>query len=156
MSSGFPFGLGGQFLAGPSGVGFDVPTGDVDYRVVVEPADVAARPIGPPPPIGAEFERPPFSPVAQIHGLLGRRKDQRAGLEHVRQSAWIILRVRCDLGNGDVAGRIDEFAELAIGDRCAVHPELVHGDAVDRRFLRIMPVRTHAIGAARHVVAFRH
>ena len=43
-------------------------------RVVVEPADVAARTVGT-TPISAEFERPPFSPVAQIHGLLGRGKD---------------------------------------------------------------------------------
>src|SRR6266478_7034080 len=65
----FPFGLGRQFLAGPFGIGFDVPIGDVDNRMVVEPADIAARTVGT-PPVGAEFECPPFAPVAQIYGLL--------------------------------------------------------------------------------------
>src|SRR5882762_3964623 len=119
-------------------------------RVVVEPADVAARTVGT-TPVSAEFERPPLSPVAQVHSLFGRCEDQRACLEHMWQSTWIVFRVRCNFGEGDVAGRVNELAELAIGDRCAVHPEFGHANTMDRRFLRIMPVRTHAIGAARHI-----
>jgi hypothetical protein len=69
----------------------------------------------------------------------------------VRQSTRIVPCFGCNFGKGDVAGRVDEFAELAIGDRRAVHPEFGHANTMDRRFLRIMPIRTHAIGAARHV-----
>ena len=80
--------------------------------------------------------------------MLGRREHQRAGLEHVRQRARIVLRVRRDLGEGDVAGRVDEFAELPVGDRRAVDPEAVDRDPVDRRFFGVVPVRAHAERAA--------
>src|SRR6266850_237446 len=146
----FPFGLVRQFLPGPFGIGFGVPVGDVDDWVLVEPADVAARSARP-APVGAEFECPPLTPVAQVHGLLGRCEDKRAGPEHVRQSAWIVLRVGCNFGKSDVTSRVDEFGELAIGDRRAIHPELAHGNAVDGRFLWIVPIRAHSKRAARHV-----
>src|SRR5258707_2427685 len=55
----FPFGLGGQFLAGPSGVGFAVPIGDVDDGMVIVPADVAARTVRP-PAICYNLELPPL------------------------------------------------------------------------------------------------
>src|SRR5712671_4657103 len=76
----FPFGLVRQFLPGPFGIGFGVPVGDVDDWVLVEPADVAARSAGT-APVGAEFERPPLPPVAQVYSPLRRREDQRAGPE---------------------------------------------------------------------------
>jgi len=66
----------------------------------------------------------------------------------MRQRARIILRVRGNLGKGDVACCLDEFLELPIRNRCAVHPELVYRDAVDRRLFRIVFVGAHAKGAA--------
>jgi hypothetical protein len=43
-----------------------------------------------------------------------------------------------------VTGRVDEFLELAIGNRRAVDPEVAYRDAMHRRFFRIMPVGPHA------------
>jgi len=62
--------------------------------------------------------------------------------------ARIVLRVRRQLGKGDVAGCLEEFLELPVRNRRAVHPERVHRDAVDRRLFRIVLVRAHAKGAA--------
>ena len=77
-----------------------------------------------------------------------RREHQRAGIEHVRQRAGIILRVGRDLGEGHVAGRLDELLELPVGHRRAVDPEAVDRHAMDRRFFRIVLVRSHAERAA--------
>ena len=63
-----PFGLGRQLLAGPCGVGLGIAVGDLHHRMIVEPADVAALAVGP-PPVGAEGEAPPLAPVAQVDGL---------------------------------------------------------------------------------------
>ena len=62
--------------------------------------------------------------------------------------AGIVLRIGRDLGEGDVPGRADELLELPVRHRSAVDPEAVDRDAMDRRFLRIMPVRAHAERAA--------
>jgi hypothetical protein len=144
-----PFGFGGQFLAGPFGIGHGILVGDVDDGMIVEPADRASRSVWA-PPIGAELERPPLAPVAQIDRRLGRREDQRARLEHVRQRAGIVPGVGRNFGKGDVARRVDEFAELAIGDRRTVHPEAAHAHPVDRGLFRIVPVGTHAECTARN------
>src|SRR5262249_5575066 len=138
-----PRGLRRQFLAGPLRVGLRITIGYVNDRMIVESADRAARATGP-APAGAELEIPPLAPVTQVHGVLRRREDQRAGLEHVRQRAGIIVGVGLDLGEGDVAGRVDEVAELAVRHRRAVNPETVDGGAMDRRLFRIMLVRPHA------------
>ena len=66
----------------------------------------------------------------------------------MRQRARIIVRVRRNLGKGDVVGCLDEFLELPVCHRRSVHPERVNRDAVDRRLLRIVPVRAHAERAA--------
>src|SRR5260370_8252013 len=134
-----PFGLGRQFLAGPFGIGFDVPVGDVNDGMLVESADVATRAVRT-TPISAEIERPPFAPVPQVHGLLGRRENQRTGLEHMRQSIRIVFRIGRNFGKDAVARRVPEFAQLPFYYRRPSHPESVHSDAMDRRFLRIMPV----------------
>lgn len=83
--------------------------------------------------------------------MLGRRKDQRTSLEHMRERVRIIFRLRRQFGESDVAGCVHEFTELAVGDRRPVDPEPLDGDAMAGRFLRIMSVGTHAIGTARHV-----
>jgi len=73
----------------------------------------------------------------------------------MRQRARVVLRVRGNLGKGDVAGCLDEFLELPVRNRRTVDPERVHGDAMDRCLFRIVLVRTHAECAAaneHHVV----
>src|SRR5258706_2965227 len=75
----FPLRLGRKPLAGPFRIGLRVAVRDVYDRMIVKPADRAARSIGP-APVGAELETPPLTPVAQIDRLLGRSEDQRSGL----------------------------------------------------------------------------
>ena len=144
-----PLGLGRQFLARPARISLRIAVGHVHDRMIVEPADRAARPIGP-PPIGAELEPPPLRPIFQIDWPIGRREDERSRLQHVRQRARIVLRIRRDLGERDMVRGVDELAELAVRDRCAIDPEGADADAVYRRLFRIMPVRTHAEFPARH------
>src|SRR5215472_15095447 len=116
--------------------------------MIIEPAERAARAIGS-PPVGAEFEAPPLAPVAHIlDRMLWRAEHQRAGPEHVRKGARIVLRIWCDLGEGDVTGGSDKFSELAICHRRAVDPECVDRHMMGWRLLRVVFVRTHAEGAA--------
>jgi len=100
------------------------------------------------PPVGALQELPPLAPVAQINGMTGRAEHQRSGVEHVRQGAGIVLRIGRDFGNSPVSGGADEFFELPVGNWRAVDPEAIDGDAVDRRFFRIVLVGAHAEYAA--------
>ena len=66
----------------------------------------------------------------------------------MRQRAGIIFRIGRDLGHGFVAGRLDEGLELPVRHRRSVDPEAVDRHAMDRRFLRIVTVGSHAKGAA--------
>jgi hypothetical protein len=66
----------------------------------------------------------------------------------MRQRTRIVFPVGGDLGEGDIAGRLDEVAELAIGDGRPVEPERINPDAMAGRLLRIVPIRSHAEGAA--------
>src|SRR5258708_18879437 len=60
----------------------------------------------------------------------------------------IILRIGCDFSEADVTGRLDEFAKLTVRHRRAIHPEGVDRDAINRCFLGVMTVRSHAESAA--------
>ena len=80
--------------------------------------------------------------------MVGRREHQRARVDHVREHSGIILRIRRDLGDGDVPGSLHELPELPVCHRMAVHPEAVHGDAMRRGFFRIMLVRAHTESTA--------
>ena len=60
------------------------------------------------------------------------------------RASRIILRIRRDLGDGDVSRRAYEFSELPVGHRYAIHPEAVHGNPMCRSFFGIMLVRSHA------------
>lgn len=82
--------------------------------------------------------------MREIDRMIGRIEYQRTRLQHVRQRAGIILRLRRDFGEGDIIGRLDEFAKPPVRDRRTIHPEPVDRDAMNRRFLRIMLVRSHA------------
>ena len=83
-------------------------------------------------------------------GALGGVKTSDAGFEHIRQRAGIIVRIGRNLGKGNVAGIVDEFPKLPIGDWSAVDPESVERNAMCRCFFRIMLVRSHAECAARN------
>jgi hypothetical protein len=56
----------------------------------------------------------------------------------------MILRVGRNLREGDVAGRVDEFSEVTIGDGRAVERESVDRHAMNRRFFGIVAIRAHA------------
>ena len=99
-------------------------------------------------PVRALHELPPFAPIAKVDGVLWRCEHQRAGIEHVRQRAGIVFRIGWDLRGGDVTGGADERLELPVCDRRAVNPKAIDGDAVNRRFLRIVLVGAHAERAA--------
>src|SRR5947208_351210 len=115
--------------------------------MVLEPAQVTVRPVRT-TPIGSELERPPFAPMVHVHRLLRGCEDERAGFEHARQCARIVLRMGCQFSEGDVASRVDKIAKLAIGDRRSVYPKSVHSDPVDRRLLRIVSLGTHPKSSA--------
>src|SRR4051794_30883020 len=74
-------------------------------RVMVMHIDVALRSIRM-PPVGALHELPPLAPVAQIRYAWRRREHQRAGVEHMRQSTGVILRIGRKFGEGDVPCRL--------------------------------------------------
>ena len=138
-----PFRFGRQVLAGPFRVGQGIPERDVNDGMIMQPADRTARSVGP-SPVGTELECPPLVPAVRIDCMLRWIENQRARLEHVRQSARIIIRIWHDLGEGDIAGRIDEFAELAVCNWNAIDPERVDRHAMNWRLVRIVPVRSHA------------
>jgi hypothetical protein len=72
--------------------------------------------------------------IAQIDGMLGRREHEGARFEHIWERTGIIFWIGRYLSKGDVAGRVDEFAEVAIGDRGTVQPEAIYRNAMNRRF----------------------
>ena len=89
----------------------------------------------------------------------GRREDQRAGDElapcggvGVPGGNCLRISVAVDrlLGGGDVAGRLDERAELGVGDFGLVHPEPVDPDAVGGLLVR--PAE-FGVGAHRELAA---
>ena len=61
------------------------------------------------------------------------------------QGAGVVLRVGCDLGEGDMAGFCNELAKGTIGDRRPVNPEPVDNHPMDRCFFGIVAVGTHAV-----------
>jgi hypothetical protein len=78
----------------------------------------------------------------------GGENTSETGIEHVQQRAGIVVGVWRDFRERDMAGCPHEILELAVRHRRAVDQESFHRDAMDRRFLRIMPVRSHAECAA--------
>src|SRR6266850_6117221 len=68
----------------------------------------------------------------------------------MRQRAGVILRIGGNLCKGDVAGRLHELLELAVGDRRSLDEEWIDRDPMDGRLFRIMLVRSHREGTARN------
>jgi len=100
--------------------------------MIVETADRTAPAVWA-TPVGAEFEGPPIREIAQIDRSIRRIEDERTCLQHVRQRAGIIRRVRRYFGEGDIAGRPDEVAKPPVRHRRAIHPESIDRDAMDWR-----------------------
>ena len=76
--------------------------------------------------------------------MIGRTENERTRLQHMRQRAGIIFWIGLNFRDGDVAGRLDEFAKGAVGNWRTVHPDAIDGDGMDWRLLGIMSVRAHA------------
>ncbi len=93
-------------------------------------------------PVGAGHPVPPVVVVADIDPAWRLLEDDRAGHQHLRLGARVILGPRHTLGDGDIAGGLDEAAEGGVGDRVAVDPEAADHDFVDWRFLRIVSSRS--------------
>ena len=152
-----PFGLGGQPLARPAAVGERVFVGDVHDGVVVLALDRARGALRM-TPVRAGRPGPPVEVV--VGGLVGRgrREDERAGLQHLvgrlgRAFGDLLLEllpVDRALGDGLVARRLGEGAELRVGDLGGVDPEAADLHAVLRRFVgaREGVGRAHDEGAA--------
>src|SRR4051794_21363027 len=99
-------------------------------------------------PACAEFEPPPLRPVREVNRVPGRREDERARLQHVRQCAGIIFRVGCNVGDRCIAGCPDELVKLAVCYERAINPEWADRDVVNRRLFRVVSVGSHTEGAA--------
>src|SRR6516225_2948342 len=69
----------------------------------------------------------------------------------MRQSAGIILGIRVNLRESNVASLFDEALELGIRHRRIIHPEPMDLDAVSGLLLCIMMIRTHGELTARDV-----
>jgi hypothetical protein len=82
------------------------------------------------PPIRPFQITPPLAEISQIDRMIWRRKDQRAGIEHMRQRAGILFWIGRNLGKGDMPGGADEFLELPVGHRRAVDPEAIDPSAI--------------------------
>src|SRR5215469_10930497 len=143
-----PLRLARQFLAGPGGVGLGVAVCNVHHRMVLEACERAAGTVGTPPE-SAESEPPPLTPVVEIDRPPRRGEHQRTSFQHVRQCAGVVLRVWGYLGESDVAGRLDEATKLAVGHRCAVHPEAIHAHAMPGPLLGVVSIRAHQESSAR-------
>ena len=143
----FPLGLRRQALARPARIGQRIGIGHMHHGMVVEPPDGRIRPKGM-APVRAEPEAPPLAPVFQRYRTGRRAEDEGSRPQHMGQGARIIPGVRLALGHGDMARGLHEGGELTIGHGGGVHPEAIHDNPVRGRLFDIVPVRSHAEGAA--------
>src|SRR6478672_11365367 len=89
----FPFGLGRQIFARPSGIGKRIRIRHMHDRMGVEAVNVTFPPVGM-APIRTPHKGPPLGPVPQIDGMLWWYENQRARKEQMRQSVWIVFGCR--------------------------------------------------------------
>src|SRR5262245_58467798 len=95
-------------------------------------------------PAGTFQESPPLTKVAQINGLARRCEHQRTSKQHMRKRARIIFWIGRNLRKCHMMSRVNEFLELPICHGMGIDPEVTDGDAMNRRFFRIMLVGSHA------------
>jgi hypothetical protein len=68
-------------------------------------------------------------------------------MQHLRQSAGIIVRIGWDLGEGNIACGLDKLPEIGICHGTLVHPEPVHSHTMLRSLFGVVLVRSHLKGA---------
>src|SRR5262245_39888127 len=108
-------------------------------------------------PTRARRVRPPVEVIAEVDGMRRLVENNRTGHEHLRLSARVVPRIQRTFGDRQVACRLDEAAELFVGDRGLVHQEAFDGHVMSRRFFGIMIIRPHeksSAGYPRHVFIF--
>ena len=134
--------------------------GDVDDGVVILALDGTVGAFGV-SPVGAGRPSLPLAHIVQIDGVVrcnehDRSRDQNLfvwGHTSRQRVAHDFLHGRGFLRHGDVAGGLDEAAELRVGDVGFVDPESVHADAVSRvrqGFEAVAPHREFAAGNPHH------
>jgi hypothetical protein len=84
----------------------------------------------------------------RIDRAVGHMKNEGPGSREFRLRARVQSEIERPFGNRNVARDGDEGSELGIGHRIDIHPEAVDAHGVRRTFLRIVPIRPHANGAA--------
>lgn len=139
-SSAFPFRFGGQAFVGPFAVGFGVFFGDADDGVVHFVLDRAIG-AGGMLPGGAGDKLPPlpFGAGLPFFNFASRCfEDEGSGFQLVLGSVGEILFGEASFGLGLVAGGLDEFSELGIGDFGGVDEEGGDRDFVYGLFLRVL------------------
>jgi hypothetical protein len=107
--------------------------------VVALAFDRAVRPFGV-LPVGAGSPFPPLREVPEVHRSWRGREHQRAGNQFFWWWTWRarralshdLVNIHRLFGGGDVARRLDEGAELGVGDVGLVHPEAIDAHAVSR------------------------
>jgi hypothetical protein len=109
----------------------------MDDGMIVQTVDVALRPVGM-PPIRALQISPPLAEVSQVYRMIRRRENERASIKHMRQRAGIAFWIGRNFRECLMGGGADEFLELPVCHRRAVDPEAIDGDAMNRRFFRIV------------------
>jgi hypothetical protein len=110
---------------------------------VIEPVFNAAVRTKRVAPARARHPGPPLTPVAQIHGALGRPEHQCARHEILRRRARVERGIEWLLGDREIPGVRDEFGELGVGHRVTLHGERLDGRGVRGRLFRIELRRAH-------------
>src|SRR3954452_14116110 len=144
-----PLRLGGKFLAGPAGVRLGVLVGDVNDRMALPSAQVAARSLRV-APAGLRDVGPPVANVSEVDGARCLPEDERARNEQGGIGFREVRGVEGALGERYVTAILNEAPELGVGYGVLVHPEAVDGDPVDRTLLWIEVVGAHQESTARH------
>ena len=99
-------------------------------------------------PAGARHVFPPETVITEADSPLRTAKDKRASHEERRINSRILRRVRRTLSHRQIARRLDKAPELGVRHQMFIHPEAIHGHAVNRPLLGVEVIRTHAECAA--------
>ena len=127
-----PLGLRRQPLARPFCVGDRVGIADLHHRIVFLALYVALWTFWV-PPVRAVLVTPPPVMIGQRHRAGCRSEDDRTGHKALWRRSRKLFFGRRAFRYGDVAGRLDEFLKLGVGDIRRVHPEAIDVDAMYRK-----------------------
>src|SRR5687767_3134466 len=101
-------------------------------------------------PGGAWSPGPPQIDVAKIHRPGRTGEDHRTRLQVLLRRAREVGWVERPLGEGDIAGCVDESLKLGVGDLVSLDPEAVDADPMGGGFLGIVLVGPHSVGLSRN------